>query len=73
MIKKAQHQSPKTLLKDTQRTQGLRDTEDTQRAMDFPIDNSLEVSKNEEELVLKKEIYRGEKRSYLAKFDTNYL
>ena len=41
--------------------------------MDFPIDNSLEVGKNEEEPVLKKEIYRGEKRSYLAKFDTNYL
>ena len=40
--------------------------------MGFPI-KSLEVGKNEEELVLRKEIYRGKKILYVAKFDTNYL
>ena len=35
------------------------DTEDNLRALAFPIDKSLEVSKNEEKLVLRKRIYRG--------------
>ena len=51
---------------------GDSDTEDTLRAMGFPIDKSLEVGKNEEGLVFRKEIYRGKKISYIAKFDTNY-
>ena len=47
--------------------------EDTLRALGFPIDKSLEVGKNEEELVLRKGIYRGKKILYVAKFDINYL
>ena len=41
--------------------------------MGFPIDNSLEVSKNNEESVLKKGIYEAKEISYIGKFDTNYL
>ena len=41
--------------------------------MGFPIDESLEVGKNNEEPVLKKGIHRGKKISYVTKFDTNYL
>ena len=52
---------------------GNSDTEDTIRAMGFPIDKSLEVGKNEKELVLRKGIYRGKKVLYVANFDTNYL
>ena len=43
------------------------------RVMGFPIDKSLEVGKNEEELVPRKGIYRDKKISYVAKFDANYL
>ena len=49
------------------------DTEDTLRAMGFPIDKSLELYKNEEGLVFKKRIYRGENISYVATFDTSFL
>ena len=48
-------------------------TEDTLKAMGFPIDKSFEIGKNKEELVLRRGIYRGKKISYVAKFDTNYL
>ena len=41
--------------------------------MGFQIVKSLEVGKNEEELVLRKGIYRDKKILYVAKFDTNYL
>ena len=48
---------------------GDLDVADSQRAMGFSIDRSLEVGK-EEEPVLKKGIYKGQKILYVAKFDT---
>ena len=64
--------SPKLAIKDPEDS-GDSDIEDTLRDMGFPIDKSLEASKNEEEPVLKKGICRGKKMSYVAKFDSNYL
>ena len=41
--------------------------------MGFPIDKSLTVGKNKEHPVLKIEIYKSKKISYVATFDTMYL
>ena len=48
---------------------GDLDVADSQRAMGFSIDRSLEVDK-EEEPVLKKGIYKGQKILYVAKLFT---
>ena len=52
---------------------GDTDVQYTTTSMGFSIDKSLEVGKEEKEQVLKKGIQKGQKVSYVTKFDTGYL